>query len=128
MTMKALTIGLVALFAVVAAGCGAAREAQQAAESAPTANVAGSWSGAGGTGGLSVPITMNLTQNGTNVSGTMSVAGRPDFSGAVKGTVQGELLYLSLATATLGQLTVKQDTMSGQLIGGLGPVTLRRAR
>jgi len=126
--MKTLKIGLVALLAVVAAGCAAAREAQQAAENAPPANVAGTWSGTGGTGGLSVPITMTLAQTGTNVSGTMSVAGRPDFSGDVKGTVQGELLRLSLAMATVGQLTVKQDTISGQLGGGLGPVTLRRAR
>ena len=57
------------LLAAVTAGCGAAREAQQAAANAPTANVAGTWTGYAGTGGISAPITLTLTQTGTNLSG-----------------------------------------------------------
>jgi hypothetical protein len=41
--------------------------------------------------------------------------------------VQGELLTLSLERVTIGELTVKQDTMSGQVSAGL-PVSLRRSR
>jgi len=124
--LRTLTVGLV-LLAVVTAGCGAAREAQQAAATAPTANVAGTWTGYAGTGGVSVPVTMTLAQTGTDVSGTMNVGGRPDLSGPVKGTLKGELLYLSLTTTTLGQLIAKQGTITGEVVGGL-PVTLRKSQ
>jgi uncharacterized protein YceK len=125
--MKIFVVGLIVLLAAVTAGCGAAREAQQAAANAPTANVAGTWTGYAGTGGVSAPITLTLTQNGTNVSGNITVGGRIDLSGPVKGTVQGEIVKLSLPTVTLGQMIAKDGTMSGEVSGGL-PATLRRAQ
>jgi hypothetical protein len=124
--MKATTAMLLALFCIAALGCAAAREEQQRELSAPTANAAGTWSGTAGTGGTSIPVTLTLNQNGTNVSGNLSVAGRPDLSGPVTGTVQGEIVKLSLATTTFAQMRVVQDTMSGQ--GSVGPVNLRRSR
>ena len=125
--MKILAIGFLALLAAASAGCGAAREAQQAAENAPTANVAGTWTGSAGTGGVSVPINMTLAQTGTAVSGNISVGGRPDLSGPVKGTVQGEIVKLSLPSVTLGQMIAKGGVMSGEVSGGL-PTTLRRVQ
>jgi hypothetical protein len=125
--MKILAIGLLTLLAAVSAGCGAAREAQQAAANAPTANVAGTWTGSAGTGGVSAPVTMILTQNGTDVSGTISVGGRSDLSGPVKGSVQGQIVKLSLASVTLGQMIAKDGTMTGEVSGGM-PATLRRAQ
>jgi hypothetical protein len=127
LTMKILAIGLLALLAAAAAGCGKAREAQLAAESAPTANVAGTWTGSAGTGGVSAPVTLTLAQNGTDVSGNIAVGGRTDLSGPVKGTVKGEVLNLSLATVKLGQMFARQGTISGEVSGGL-PVNLRRAQ
>jgi hypothetical protein len=125
--MKMFAIGLLVLLAAVSAGCGAAREAQQAAENAPTANVAGTWTGSAGTGGVFAPITLTLAQTGTAVSGTIEVGGRSDLSGPVKGTVQGQIVKLSLASVTLGQMIAKDGTMSGEVSGGL-PTTLRRAQ
>jgi len=125
--MKMFAIGLLVLLAAVSAGCGAAREAQQAAAHAPTANVAGTWTGSAGTGGVSAPITLTLSQTGTNVSGNITVGGRMDLSGPVKGTVQGEIVKLSLPTVTLGQMIAKDGTMSGEVSGGL-PATLRRVQ
>jgi len=126
--MKTLAIALLALLEATSAGCGAAREAQQAAANAPTANIAGTWSGSAGTGGVFTPITMTLAQTGTDVSGNINVGGRPDLSGPIRGTVQGELVNLSLVTVKLGQMMVKQqNTMIGEVVGGL-PVTLRRAQ
>ena len=125
--MKILAIGFLALLAAASAGCGAAREAQQAAANAPTANVAGTWTGSAGTGGVSVPINMTLAQTGTDVSGNISVGGRPDLSGPVKGTIQGEIVKLSLTTVTLGQMIAKGGVMSGEVSGGL-PTTLRRVQ
>jgi len=125
--MRMLAIGILAVLGVVSAGCGRAREAQMAAESAPTANVAGTWTGSAGTGGVFVPVTMNLTQNGTDIGGNVNVGGRPDLSGPVKGTVKGEVLNLSLATVKLGQMFARQGTISGEISGGL-PMTLRRAQ
>jgi hypothetical protein len=121
------TLVLLAIVSVVTFGCGAAREAQTAAANAPTADVKGTWAGYAGTGGVSVPVTMNLNQSGTQVNGQVSIGGRPDLSGAVKGTVQGQLIKLSLERASLGEMMVKQDTMSGEVSGGL-PATRRRSR
>ena len=126
--MKIVVIGLLALLAAGSAGCGAAREAQQAAANAPTANVAGTWTGSAGTGGVFMPVTMTLAQTGTDVAGTISVGGRSDLSGPIKGTVQGELLNLTLPEVKLGQMMVKQqNTIQGEVAGGM-PVTLRRAQ
>ena len=126
--MKTLAIGLLTLLTVVSAGCGKAREAQMAAENAPTANIAGTWTGSAGTGSVFAPVTMTLAQNGTNVSGNIEIGGRSDLSGAVKGTVKGETVNLSLETVKLGQMLVKQqNTMTGEVGPGL-PATLRRTR
>ena len=124
--MKTPTIVLLALLSVVAAGC-AARQAEMAAASAPTANMVGAWTGSAGTGGVFVPVTLTLTQNGTAVKGTISVGGRPDYSGDVTGSVQGELLKLALQNTTLAELRVKQDTITGEPFAGL-PLNLRRSR
>jgi hypothetical protein len=124
---RALTFALLTVLVVATLGCAAAREAQMAAANAPTADVNGIWSGSAGTGGQFVPVTMNLTQSGTAVNGQISIGGRPDLSGAVKGSVQGELIKLSLERATLGEMRVKDNTMTGEVSGGL-PATLRRSR
>ena len=124
--MKAPMIVLSVLLSCVVAGCGA-KQAQMEALNAPTANVAGTWTGFAGTGGTSAPVTLTLDQNDTAVTGNINVGGRPDFSGQVRGSVQGELLRLALPMTTLGQLQVRQDTITGVPFGGL-PVTLRRVR
>ncbi len=125
--MRTTVIGLLVLFGLVASGCGAAREAQQAAANAPTANVAGTWAGSSTTGGSFVPVTMTLDQTGTALTGSVSIGGRPDLSGGVKGSVQGELVQLSLdRPSSAVQLTAKQDTMTGMLFGL--QVTLRRTK
>ena len=124
---RALTLALLAVVGLATFGCGAAREAQQAAANAPTADVNGTWSGSAGTGGQFVPVTMNLSQSGTAMNGQISIGGRPDLSDAVRGTVQGELVKLSLERVTLGQMRVRDNTMTGEVSGGL-PATLRRSR
>ena len=124
--MKTVTVLFLALFSVVAAGCAAIRQEAMAEANAPTANVAGVWSGSAGTGGDFVPVNVTLAQTGTKVTGTISIGGRPDLSGPINGSVQGELLKLSLATVTLGELRARQDTITGEVSAGL-PVTLRRS-
>jgi len=124
--IRTTVVGLLALFCLATLGCAAARE-EQAAANAPTANVAGTWTGWAGTGMRSAPVTLTMQQNGTAVTGNLSVGGRPDLSGDVTGTLRGDLLKLSLPTTTLGELLVKQDTITGVPVAGL-PVTLQRAR
>ena len=67
---------LLSLLSVVTAGCGAARRAEMVAANAPTADVAGVWTGSAGTGGMSVPVTMTLNQNGSSVAGWASPGSR----------------------------------------------------
>jgi hypothetical protein len=125
--MKTTTIFLLIGLAVVSAGCGSAREAQQAALNAPTAKVAGTWTGSTTTGGSFVPITMTLGQTGTALTGSVNFGGRPDISGPVKGSVQGEVVTLSLERPSSAvQFYAKQDTMTGTLFGQ--EVTLRREK
>jgi len=118
---------LLALCGVLAAGCGATERAQTAVANVTTANVAGVWTGSAGVGERFMPVTMTLSQNGTTVTGDMSVGGRSELTGGVKGSIQGELLILSLERVTLGELTVIQDTMTGQVSAGF-PISLRRSR
>jgi hypothetical protein len=124
--IRATRVCLLALLCIAVVGCAAAREEQKAAMNAPTANIAGTWTGNAGQGGSSLPVTMTLAQTGTNVTGNISVAGRPDVSGPVKGTVTGELVNLSTATTTFAQLRAQQDTMTGQ--SSIGQVILRRQK
>jgi hypothetical protein len=116
-----LTFVFLALCGVLA-GCETAQQAQR-----PTANVSGVWTGSARTGETFMPVTMTLTQSGTTVTGDMSVGGRSQLTGGVTGSIEGELLTLSLERVTLGELTVKQDTMSGQVFAG-HPVSLRRSK
>ena len=123
--IRATRLCLLALCCIAAVGCAAAREEQKAAMNAPTANVAGTWTGNAGQVS-SIPVTLTLTQNGTALTGNITVAGRPDFSGPVKGTVTGELVNLSTATTTFAQLRAQQDTMTGN--SSIGQVILRRQK
>jgi hypothetical protein len=92
------------------------------------ANVSGVWTGRARTGETFMPVTMTLTQNGTTVTGDMRVGGRSELTGGVTGSIQGEQLTLSLARVTFGELTVKQDTMTGQVSAGGLQVSLRRSK
>jgi carbohydrate-selective porin OprB len=124
--IRATMVGLLALLCLATLGCAAAREEPSAAN-APTANVVGTWTGWAGTGMRSAPVTLTMQQNGTAVTGNLSVGGRPDLSGEVTGSLRGNLLKLSLPTTTLGELQVSQDTITGVPVAGL-PVTLQRAK
>ena len=123
--MKATAIVLLALSCFAALGCAAAREEQMAAANTSTANVAGQWSGyVLGSGGTSVPVSLSLNQNGTDVTGNVTTGTDANLSGPVKGTVQGERLRLSLSTETFSDLQVGRDTMTG--VTSAGPINLRR--
>ncbi len=93
--MKRAAISLLALLAVVSTGC-SAWESRRAALNAPNADVAGTWTGKTTGDGKFYPVTMTLEQTGTDVTGAINISGRPDLSGRVRGTVEGEVLKLSL--------------------------------
>ena len=121
--MRRAIVVAMAVCAALTSGCGTAERAQ----SAPAANVTGVWTGSAASRGALIPVTMTLVQNGTSVTGDMSVGGWSELTGGVTGSIQGELLTLSLPRLTLGELTVKQDTITGQVSAGL-PVNLRRSK
>lgn len=123
---RAIVLAMV-LCGALTAGCGTAQRAPSWSPSAPTVNVTGVWTGRAASRGALIPVTMTLTQTGTMVTGDMSVGGWSEFTGGVRGSVDGELLSLSLERLTLGELTVKEDTMTGQVSAGL-PVNLRRSK
>jgi hypothetical protein len=69
-------------------------------------------------------VTLVLTQEGQNVSGTLSGAGVTD-DGPITGTVDGNTLRLQSKTGATPSLSVKGNEITGLLSSGL--VTLRRA-
>ena len=118
---------LLGLVLVAGGGC-AASSTSKTASSGPPANVNGTWTGAAGGGAIEAPVTMTLAQTGANVTGEIRIGGRPDLSGPVEGTVQGNAVKLSLKSGygSLPEMTVKQDQISG-VVAGL-PLNLRRAK
>jgi len=127
--MKTAAIVFLILLGAVLTGCGSAREARQAALNAPTTDVRGTWTGTTTGEEKPYPITLTLDQTGTDVTGTMRIAGRPDVSGRVTGTIRGEILSLVQTTAPNagGELWVQQDNMMTSNAFGLH-FTLRRSR
>lgn len=122
--LKMLKGLLLILPLAVIAGCASSGSDVQTT-SGPPANAAGAWSGYAGVGTVSSPVTLRLTQNGTNVTGELAVAGTPEFTGPVTGTVQGNMLKLWMQSGrSLTPMTVGADQITG--IVGAGPVTLRR--
>ena len=75
------------------------------------------------------PITLTLDQTGTDVTGSIRITGRPDLSGRVQGTVQGEVLKLSLTAGARsgGEMWVQQDNLLTSNAFDLH-FTLRRSR
>lgn len=126
--MKRTAIPLLILLGVTSMGC-SGWEARRAALNAPTADVGGTWTGNTTGEDKPYPITLTLDQTGTDVTGMMRIGGRPDLSGRVRGTVRGEVVDLSLATApqTGGEIFVQQDNMMTSNAFGLH-FTLRRSR
>jgi hypothetical protein len=127
--MKTVALTLLALIVAALTGCGSAWEARQAALNAPNANVAGTWTGTTTGEDKPFPITLTLDQTGTEVTGMIRIAGRPDISGRVRGSVRGEVLSLVQTTAPNagGDLWVQQDNMMTSTAFGLH-FTLRRSR
>jgi hypothetical protein len=122
-------VGPLLVIAIVLGGCGGSMQSANTLNtSGPTANAGGSWAGYAGMGAASAPVNLQLTQSGSTVNGHIDVAARPDFSGPVTGTVQGNGLSLKLTsgTASLPMMTVSQDQITGVL--GIGPMTLRRTK
>ena len=112
-TFSWIVIGLVLVFG---AGCASSSNAPAAATTGPPANVAGSWNG-GFYGALSNSVSMQLTQQGTAVSGNIDVGGRSDLSGGIKGTVSGNMFNYSLANGGSGTMQVSGNTISGTVNG-----------
>ena len=115
--------------ALALAGCAGSMETPTTLNmSGPTAQAGGSWSGYAGGGSQSTPVSLTLNQSGNNVTGNINVAGRPDMTGDVVGSVQGNGLTLKLQSGygTLPVMTVSENQISGTL--AIGSMTLQRAK
>src|SRR5262245_5090389 len=128
-TMKATAMVFLALSCIAALGCTAAREEQMTAANTSTADVAGQWSGyVRGGGGTSVPVSLSLNQNGTNVTGNVTTGSEANLSGPVEGMlkvwVMCERLRRSLGTGIFSDLQLGRDTMIG--VTSAGRINLRR--
>ena len=125
--MKKLAAPLLVLVLVIAGWAGM-DQTSGVNTAGPTANASGAWSGWAGMGAVAAPVSLTLSQSGGNVKGDIDVAGRPDLTGPVVGTVQGNALTLRLQTG-YGQLPVMkvgQNEISGVI--SLGPLMLTRAK
>ena len=97
----------------------------------PTVDVTGSWAGQWGYDNPSLgsgSISMTVKQTGADVSGDMVVTGTPvSRTGSISALVTGNEVRILYPTSITGRLTVKGDTMSGE-IDGMNPakVTLKK--
>jgi hypothetical protein len=117
------------LLVLAVAGCATTGETTAGMNtSGPTAQAAGAWSGYAGVGATSLPVSLTLNQTGGDVSGNINIGGRPDFTGPVVGTVQGNALSLKMqrGPGSFSPMVVGQDQITGT--SQFGPITLRRAR
>jgi len=126
--MRKLAGSLVVVLALAFTGCASLESPSSLNTSAPLANATGAWSGWAGVGGEAAPVSLNLSQSGSNVKGDIDVGGRPDLTGPVVGTVQGNALSLSMQSGfgSLPVMKVSQDQISGVIL--LGPMTLTRGK
>ena len=125
--MKKLAAPVLVLV-LVFAGCAGMDQTSGVNTAGPTANANGVWSGWAGVGAAAAPVSLALSQSGGNVKGDIDVGGRPELTGPVVGTVQGNALTLRLQSG-YGQLPVmkvSQNEISGVI--SLGPLMLTRAK
>jgi len=114
--MKTLSWVVVGLVLVFGAGCASSSSSPAASTSGAPANVAGSWRG-GFYGPVDNPVSMQLQQQGSAVTGNIDVGGRADLTGGIKGTVRGNMLDYSLANGGSGTMQISGNTMSGTVSG-----------
>jgi hypothetical protein len=122
--MKSLLAVIIGLVVVAAAGCAGGGGS---ATVAPTVDVTGKWAGtfvssAGGStigiGGGTIELT--LKQTGSQVNGNLVVRGAvSDPSGPFEGTVSGNELRMIQPSEWNGIFTVRGDSMSGDVRGGM---------
>ena len=113
--MKAFSWIVIGLVLVFGAGC-ASSSTTAAAPTGPPANVAGNWNG-GFYGAFSNSVSMQLQQQGTAVTGNIDVGGRTDLSGAISGTVSGNMFNYRIANGGAGTMQVSGNVMSGTISG-----------
>ena len=113
--MKTFSWIVIGLVLVLATGC-ASSSNTAAAPTGPPANVTGNWNG-GFYGALSNSVSMQLQQQGTAVTGNIDVGGRTDLSGAISGTVSGNMFNYRIANGGAGTMQVSGNVMSGVISG-----------
>lgn len=113
--MKAFSWIVIGLVLVFGAGCASSDKAA-APYSGPPVNVTGSWNG-GFYGALSNSVSMQLQQQGTAVTGNIDVGGRSDLSGAISGTVSGNMFSYRIANGGAGTMQVSGNVISGTVSG-----------
>jgi len=128
--MKIVSVIMMTLVTLVVGGCAGGVGPK---EVAPTVDITGKWSGqwvatnpALGSGA----IEMTVKQTGNNYSGKLLVTGTAtDPSGDTFGVVSGNQVRILQPSNLTGSLTVKDNTMSGNIFGVVDAnVTLRRAQ
>jgi len=121
------------------AGCASSQRAVSApvsrASSTPSASLTapdltGTWSGHDGSQGRVAPVALRLVQTGATLEGNVYVSERPDLSGPVKGTVEGNTVRLTLGDgfgqSSALQVSADGNQISGNMVGS--PLILTRSK
>jgi len=114
--MKLTSFVALAALAVLVVGC--AMDSGTVVSGGPPANVAGTWTG-GTSGAATTTATLQLSQAGATVTGTLEVGGMPALSGSLTGTVAGNSVHIQLqnAASDTGDLLVSGNSMTGEVAG-----------
>ena len=130
--MKILGKLVIAGLMVAISGCAGTTGTSSAPSAPPSINATGKWTG---TWSFRNPamgggqVSMDLKQDGSRVSGPMSVSGPTSSEPTnIAGTVSGNTIVLDAAHGS-GTLTVNGDNMTGMVYGIMpATVTLKRSR
>lgn len=133
--MKRMVVVLTAtlIAGALAAGCSSSKKTASTTSSAPSASMAtpdvsGNWSGRAGAQGREAPVTLRLVQSGTTLDGDLSVGGRGDLSGPVKGTVEGNTVRLALGSGFAHSSALQVSPDGSQITGNMAGSQVRLMR
>jgi hypothetical protein len=95
-----------------------------------TLDLTGTWNGHGGSQGSEMLLAARIVQSGNTLEGDLYAAGRGDLSGPIKGTVDGNVVQLTLGSglrqSSALQISADGNQITGNVVGS--PLVLNRTK
>jgi hypothetical protein len=119
-------------------GCASSKKSPAARQLPPpstvptpsTLDLTGTWNGHGSSQGGEMVVAARIVQSGSTLEGDLYAAGRGDLSGPIKGTVDGNVVRLTLGSgftqSSALEVSADGNRITGTVIGS--PLVLNRTQ